>query len=56
MNTFKKIIQILFVLVMGFILGVEIMIGFFKRHTPQMVLGTTSGSQKVETLIKAILA
>lgn len=54
MNTFKKIIKILFVLVMGFILGVEIMIGFFKRHTPQMVLGTTSGSQKVETLIKAI--
>ena len=54
MKTFKKIIQILFVLTMGFFLGIEVMIGIFKRHKPQFERGESPGSQKVETLIKAI--
>ena len=54
MKTLKKIIQVLFVLTMGFFLGVEIMIGIWKRHRPQMEFAGTSGSQKVETLLKAI--
>ena len=54
MKTLKKIIQILFVLTMGFFLGIEVMIGIFKRHRPQFEMGATTGSQKVETLIRAI--
>ena len=54
MKTLKKIIQILFVLTMGFFLGIEVMIGIFKRHKPQFEMGATTGSQKVETLIRAI--
>ena len=54
MKTLKKIIQILFVLTMGFFLGIEVMIGIFKRHKPQFERGGSPGSQKVETLIKAI--
>lgn len=54
MKTFKKIIQVLFVLVMGFFLGTEVMIGIWKRHKPPFEIATTAGSQKVETLLKAI--
>ena len=54
MKTFKKIIQVLFVLVMGFFLGTEVMIGIWKRHKPPFEIATTVGSQKVETLLKAI--
>ena len=54
MKTLKKIIQILFVLTMGFFLGIEVMIGIFNRHKPQFERGGTPGSQKVETLIRAI--
>ena len=54
MKTLKKIIQVLFVLTMGFFLGVEIMIGIWKRHKPQFEFAGSSGSQKVETLMKAI--
>ena len=54
MKTLKKIIQILFVLTMGFFLGIEVIIGIFKRHRPQFEMGATTGSQKVETLIRAI--
>ena len=54
MKTLKKIIQIIFVLTMGFFLGIEVMIGIFNRHKPQFERGGTPGSQKVETLIRAI--
>jgi len=54
MKTLKKIIQVIFVLTMGFFLGIEVMIGIFNRHKPQFERGGTPGSQKVETLIKAI--
>lgn len=54
MKTLKKIIQVLFVLTMGFFLGIEVMIGIFKRYKPQFEHGGSPGSQKVETLIKAI--
>lgn len=39
---------------MGFFLGIEVMIGIFKRHKPQFDSASNPGSQKVETLIKAI--
>ena len=39
---------------MGFFLGIEVMIGIFKRHKPQFDRSDSPGSQKVETLIKAI--
>lgn len=39
---------------MGFFLGIEVMIGIFNRHKPQFERGGTPGSQKVETLIRAI--
>ena len=55
MKTLKKIVQVLFVLTMGFFLGIEVMIGIWKRHKPQFERGGTPGSQKVETLIKAIV-
>lgn len=54
MKTFKTIIKILFLLTMGFFLGLEVMIGFIKRHQPQFERAGSPGSQKVETLIKAI--
>lgn len=54
MKIIKKIIQIIFVLTMGFFLGIEVMIGIFNRHKPQFERGGTPGSQKVETLIRAI--
>lgn len=54
MKILKKIIQIIFVLTMGFFLGIEVMIGIFNRHKPQFERGGTPGSQKVETLIRAI--
>ena len=53
MKTLKKIIQVLFVLTMGFFLGIEVMIGIFKRHNFNRV-SNSPGSQKVETLMKAI--
>ena len=54
MKTLKTIIRILFLLTMGFFLGIEVMIGIFKRHQPQFDRSSSPGSQKVETLIKAI--
>lgn len=55
MKTLKKIIQVIFVLTMGFFLGIEVMVGIWKRHNPHMSdASRTPGSQKVETLIKAI--
>ena len=54
MKTLKTIIRILFLLTMGFFLGTEVMIGVFKRHQPQFTRSSSPGSQKVETLIKAI--
>lgn len=55
MKTLKKIIQVIFVLTMGFFLGIEVMVGILKRHNPHMSdASRTPGSQKVETLIKAI--
>ena len=54
MKTLKTIIRILFLLTMGFFLGIEVMIGIFKRHQPQFARSGSPGSQKVETLIKAI--
>ena len=54
MKTLKNIIKILFLLTMGFFLGIEVMIGIFKRHRPQFDRAESPGSQKVETLIKAI--
>lgn len=58
MNTLKKIIQVLFVLTMGFFLGLEAMIGLYNkkggaRQNP--AIGPVStGSQKVQTLLRAI--
>ena len=55
MKTLKRIIQILFVLTMGFFLGIEAMIGLFNRTDGSFRPGPShTGSQKVETLIKAI--
>ena len=54
MKTLKTIIRILFLLTMGFFLGIEVMIGIFKRHQPHFDRSSSPGSQKVETLIKAI--
>ena len=55
MKTLKRIIQILFVLTMGFFLGIEAMIGLFNRTDGSFRPGpSNTGSQKVETLIKAI--
>ena len=54
MKTLKTIIRILFLLTMGFFLGIEVMIGIFKRNQPQFTRSSNPGSQKVETLIKAI--
>ena len=55
MKTLKRIIQILFVLTMGFFLGIEAMIGLFNRTDGSCRPGpSNTGSQKVETLIKAI--
>jgi len=55
MKILKKIIQVIFVLTMGFFLGIEVMVGIWKRHNPHMSdASRTPGSRKVETLIKAI--
>ena len=55
MKTLKRIIQIIFVLTMGFFLGIEAMIGLYKRNNNSFHTGpSNTGSQKVETLIKAI--
>lgn len=54
MKTLKKIIQVIFVLTMGFFLGMEAMIGMFRRNKTQFDRASSPGSQKVETLIKAI--
>ena len=54
MKVLKTIIKILFLLTMGFFLGIEVMIGIFNRHRPQFERASSPGSQKVETLIKAI--
>ena len=55
MKTLKRIVQIIFVLTMGFFLGIEAMIGLYKRNNNSFHAGpSNTGSQKVETLIKAI--
>ena len=54
MKTLKTIVKILFLLTMGFFLGTQVMIGFIKRHKVQFDHAGNLGSQKVETLIKAI--
>lgn len=55
MKTLKRIVQIIFVLTMGFFLGIEAMIGLYKRNNNSFHDGpSNTGSQKVETLIKAI--
>lgn len=54
MKTLKTIVKILFLLTMGFFLGTQVMIGFIKRHKVQFERTGSLGSQKVETLIKAI--
>ena len=54
MKTLKKIIQVIFVLTMGFFLGIEVMIGIFNRNKNSFDRASSPGSQKVETLIKAI--
>ena len=54
MKTLKTIIRIIFLLTMGFFLGIEVMIGIFKRHNNQFDRASSPGSQKVETLIRAI--
>ena len=54
MKTLKKIIQVIFVLTMGFFLGIEVMIDIFNRNKNSFDRASSPGSQKVETLIKAI--
>jgi carboxyl-terminal processing protease len=54
MKTLKTIIRIIFLLTMGFFLGIEVMIGIFRRHNNQFDRASSPGSQKVETLIRAI--
>ena len=55
MKILKKIIQVLFVLTMGFFLGIEAMIALYGKHHTSLSVGPSyPGIQKVETLIKAI--
>ena len=55
MKTLKRIIQVLFVLTMGFFLGIEAMIAIYNRNHLSFSAGpSNTGSQKIETIIKAI--